>query len=453
MSSRSSDAASDTSAVTDADATAVASDSAPRLVVVGIGADGWDGLSPRAQASLRGAAVIYGSRRQLELLPTLSARIEPWRSPMSGHLAEVLCAPEPRIIHILASGDPMFHGVGSTVIRAVGAARVEVISAPSSVSLACARLGWDLATTRIVSAVTADPEVVIPELTDGHRVLVLSRDATTPARIVEILRQQGYQQSTVTVLEQLGGPAERISTYAGTAPITDTPGGEAVSAGPVLANVDPLNLVAIEVSGSVRSSVPGRDEAQFTSDGQITKSAVRALTVCALAPTAGQTLWDVGSGSGSVAIEWLRAEPATRAVSFEVRTDRAALIATNAHAHGVADRIDIRGAAPLAFADAAAPDTIFIGGGLTAELLTTAWEALTPGGRLVANTVTIENQNLIIDWDRIHPGTLRRLSIENAAPLGGFTVWRPALPVVQWIGEKPLTDDPSDHTPQPKESA
>ncbi|MGC4932292.1 precorrin-6y C5,15-methyltransferase (decarboxylating) subunit CbiE [Gordonia sp. DT30] len=405
----------------------------PGFVVVGIGADGWDGLSPRVRAELRSAAVILGSQRQLDLLPALPATTIDWRSPMSAHLDAVLtgapgAVPASPRVHLLASGDPMFHGLGATVVRAVGAERVEVFPAVSSASLACAHLGWDLAEVAVVSAVTADPEIILTEVTDGRRVLVLSRDASTPARVAELLAAHGFGDSTFTVLAQLGGPRQQVTA-------------SRVGSWDPGARVDPLNVIAVDCIGPRRSALPGRGEDGFDHDGQITKSTIRALTVCALAPAGRQTLWDIGSGSGAVAIEWLRADPGGRAVAFEQDQTRSARIVANARRHGVSSRIGLRGAAPAAFSDSATetdtPDAVFVGGGLDAALLAAAWAALRPGGRLVANAVTIESQSLLADWHRTHAGTLRRVAVDTAAPLGRYLAWRPALPIVTWAGTKP----------------
>lgn len=415
---------------------------APTYVIVGIGADGWDGLTIRARDELSGATVIFGSHRQLELLPALAATAIAWRSPMSAHLAALLAgdtddlAGTPPRIHLLASGDPMFHGLGATVVRQVGPENVEVLPAVSSVSLACAQLGWDLSEVAIVSAVTHDPEIVLTEISDRRRVLILSRDESTPARVAELLVAHGFGDSTCTVLEQLGGPAARVTSTR-------------AHAWDPRARIDRLNVIAVECVGPRRSSLPGRDEDEFDHDGQITKSTIRALTVCALAPVGPQTLWDIGSGSGSVAIEWLRADPAGHVVAFEKDHTRTERIVANARRHGVADRLEVRGAAPDALARACTPDAVFIGGGLDAEILHTAWSALRPGGRLVANAVTIESQGVLIEWHRDHSGQLRRLVVETAAPLGGFLTWRPALPIVCWVGDKPRGDRPRPPTNRP----
>ncbi|AZG44431.1 precorrin-6y C5,15-methyltransferase (decarboxylating) subunit CbiE [Gordonia insulae] len=394
-----------------------------RFVVIGVGADGWDGLGRRARDELTGADVVYGSARQLALLPELTAERRPWASPMSAHLARVLDDDRSGIVHILASGDPMFHGVGTSIVRAVGADRVHVIPTVSSATLACARLGWDLADVAIVTTVTRDVDSVGDAITDGRDLLVLSRDQDTPEQLAELLIANGFGWSAMTVLEQLGGPDERI--IRGVARTWAEPAG------------DPLNVVAISCVGPRRSRTPGRDDHEYDHDGQITKQPVRALTVSALAPSRRQLLWDIGSGSGSVAIEWLRAEATGRAIAFEQDATRSAQLLVNATRHGVHERLTVRGTAPEAFADTPDPDSIFIGGGLGEQLLTEAWAALPSGGRLVTNAVTLENQTLLAQWYGRQGGSLRRLSVETAAPLGTMTTWRPSLPIVQWAVDKP----------------
>ncbi|MFM9378013.1 precorrin-6y C5,15-methyltransferase (decarboxylating) subunit CbiE [Gordonia sp. VNK21] len=397
----------------------------PRFVVVGIGADGWDGLTAAAQDALSGAETIYGSARQLGLIAgRVGAELQPWRSPMSGHLADLLAQP-PAVgtVHLLASGDPMFHGLGASLIRRVGAERVSVLPAPSSASLAAARLGWDLAQTTVVSLVTAATETLLTELTDGARLLVLSKDGTGPGQIADLLRRHGFGGSTLTVLAGLGGPAE--SRTGGPAddyrdPSAPTP-----------------NIVAIEAHGPRCGRAPGRPDTEYASDGQLTKAQIRALTVCALAPAEGGLLWDVGAGSGSIGIEWLRLTRTGRAVAFEADPVRAERIAGNAAAHGVGDRLTVAGAAPDGFADAPAPDTVFIGGGLTAAVLDRCWTALGSGGRLVANAVTLQSQQLLAQAHHSHGGRLTRIALEHAAPLGGMTTWRPVLPIVQWEADTP----------------
>ncbi|WP_460724181.1 precorrin-6y C5,15-methyltransferase (decarboxylating) subunit CbiE [Nocardia heshunensis] len=400
------------------------------LVVIGIGADGWDGLGGPAQRELAACKVLLGSARQLALLPTSRARGErvEWPSPLVPALPGLLERYAGQRVAVLASGDPMFFGIGVTLTRLLGAQSLRVFPQPSSVSLACARLGWALQETPVVSAVGRPVETVLPELSDGRRVLVLSSDEYTPRQVVDLLVRNGFGRSAVTVLEQLGGLSERI--FGGTAAEWDRPIGDA------------LNVVAVDCVADPAAPrltrIPGLPDEVYGGDGQLTKAEVRALTVSALAPAPGELLWDVGGGSGTIAIEWCRTHPACRAVTFERMDSRRKQIAANAAALGVPG-VQVQGAAPASFEEATAvPDAIFIGGGLTQDSMFDAcWERLRPGGRLVAAAVTAESDALLLQLAGQHGGALRRMQIYRAEPLGGFTAWRPHLPVTQWSVVKP----------------
>ncbi|WP_395293364.1 precorrin-6y C5,15-methyltransferase (decarboxylating) subunit CbiE [Kitasatospora hibisci] len=407
----------------------------PPISVVGIGADGWPGLAGTSRATLREAEVVIGGPRQLALLPedeVAAARV-PWPSPLRPAVPGMLAEHAGRRIAVLASGDPMFHGIGRTLTETVGADRLRVLPHPSSVSYACARLGWPLEATEVVSLVGRPLETLALALHPGRRLLVLSADAGTPAAVAALLTARGHGAARLRVLEQLGGPGERQSD--GPADGWPHPPG------------DPLNLVAVELpaDGPRGSLVPGLPDAAYESDGQLTKRHVRAATLATLAPAPGELLWDVGGGSGSIAIEWLRAHRDNRAVSIERDRTRAERISGNAAALGVPRLQVVTGPAPAALAGLPTPDAVFVGGGLTAPgLLEACWAALPAGGRLVANTVTLESEALLTAWYRRHGGELLRIATAHAVPVGGFTGWRQAMPVTQWSAVKPhdLQHDP-----------
>ncbi|MFI2474454.1 precorrin-6y C5,15-methyltransferase (decarboxylating) subunit CbiE [Nocardia xishanensis] len=397
----------------------------PAIAVVGIGADGWDGLGAAARDAVAAAEILFGSARQLALVPMdLGGERRAWPSPLLPALPGLFAEHGSRRICVLASGDPMFYGIGVTLARLFGPAALRVLPQPSSASLACARLGWALADTPVVSAVGRPVAAVLPDLVDGRRLLVLSSDEHTPADIAKLLRDNGFSESTVTVLEQLGGREERVRSCAAASWELD-PG-------------DPLNIVAIDCAADAghlrRTRVPGLPDAVFGGDGQLTKAEVRTLTLSALAPAPGELLWDVGGGSGSIAIEWCRTHPACRAVTFERLERRRQQITANAAALGV-PQVEVRGEvlAELAMHEMATPDAIFVGGGVTqAGLLETCLAHLRHGGRLVANAVTAESESLLVTMAAERGGELRKFQIYRAEPLGGFTAWRPQLPVAQW---------------------
>lgn len=391
-----------------------------RVVVVGIGADGMPGMAPASADELRRASTIYGSSRQLDLLDdTVRGERREWPSPLLPALYAI--RDEPRgDVHILASGDPMLHGIGGSAIRMFGPDRVLVLPHVSSVTLACARLGWAVQDTEVISLVTAAPRLAVRR---GGRAVVLSRDETTPAALAEVLTDTGRGDSELTVLEQLGGPGERRRDATARAWAADPPG-----------DVDALNVVAVQYLPDDRQFQVLPDEA-FAHDGQITKQPMRAVTLAALAPRPEERLWDVGAGSGSIAIEWCRSGPGCRAVAFERDETRRRRIAENVAAHG-AD-VDVRGPAPDGFGDAEPPSAIFIGGGLTTPgLLDGCLAALPPGGRLVANAVTAESEAVLVQHYSQIGGTLRRYQHYRGEPVGTFTGWRPAMPVTQWAVTK-----------------
>ncbi|PWI41895.1 precorrin-6y C5,15-methyltransferase (decarboxylating) subunit CbiE [Streptomyces sp. ICBB 8177] len=399
------------------------------LTVVGIGADGWAGLTERARAELRRAQVLIGAGRQLGLLPPECAgeRVA-WPSPLRPAVPGLLAEHAGRRVAVLASGDPMFHGIGRTLAEVAGAERLRVLPHPSSVSHACARLGWPVERTEVVSLVGRPASGLHAALYDRRRLLVLSADAATPAEVARLLRERGFGASRMRVLEQLGGERERVLD--GTADAWPHPPG------------DPLNVIALECAAGADahplSLVPGLPDEAYEHDGQLTKRHVRAATLAALAPAPGELLWDVGAGSGSIGIEWMRAHGSCRAIAVERDPARAERVIRNADALGVPGLRLVTGPAPQALAGLPVPDAVFVGGGLTAPgLLAACWEALPPGGRLVANTVTLESEALLGQWYARHGGDLVRIAVAQAVPVGGFTGWRQAMPVTQWAVRKP----------------
>lgn len=395
------------------------------VTVAGIGADGWAGLSPPARDAIERAEVIIGGPRHLALLPdAVSGRRVPLPSRLPDGLPALIAAQASAAVVVLASGDPMFYGIGASLARLLGPGRLRVLPYPSSVSLAAARLGWPLSDTDVVSLVGRPAELLHPLLQPGRRLLALTARESAAADVRALLRARGFGASAVTVLADLGGPAERVD------PVGEDPGPHSR-----------LAVVAVECrldpGAAPLPRTPGLPDDAFEHDGQLTKREVRALALAALAPVPGQLLWDVGAGSGSVGIEWMRVHPASRAVAVEPRADRRVRIARNAAALGVPGLRLVAGSAPAALAGLDAPDAVFIGGGVTTPgVLDACWDALAPGGRLVANAVTIEGQAVLAGWHQRLGGTLTRIGVERAEGLGRMTAWRPALPVVQWSTQK-----------------
>ncbi|BBZ43858.1 precorrin-6y C5,15-methyltransferase (decarboxylating) subunit CbiE [Mycobacterium parmense] len=385
------------------------------IVVVGIGADGMAGLSAASRSELRHAAVIYGSKRQLdELDDTVEAPRRQWPSPMLPALHRLLDE-HTGDVHVVASGDPLLHGIGGTLIRLYGADRVRVLPHVSSVTLACARMGWNVHDTEVISLVTAAPHTAVRR---GGRAIVLCQGGHTPRELAVLLAAHGRGDSQLSILENLGGPTEHRRDGTARQWAENAP-----------SDVDDLNVLAIRYLPDVRASAPPDDA--FAHDGQITKHGIRAVTLAALAPRPGERLWDVGAGSGSISVAWCLAWRDCRATAFERDDHRRANVHANAVAFGVS--IDARGDAPAGFDGAESPSAIFIGGGLTQPgLLDACLDALPPGGRLVVNAVTVESESAVAQAYSRFGGRLRRYQHYHGAPLGDFTGWRPQHPVTQW---------------------
>ena len=399
----------------------------PWLTVVGIGEDGFKGLGRNARHALLRATRIIGGQRQLDLLPVcIRGERQLWPSPFS---LEPVLARHGEPVCVLASGDPMFYGVGASLARQVAAEELLILPAPSSVSLAAARLGWPLQEVVTLSVVARPLAALNAHLASGVRVLVLSNDGRSPAAIASLLVESGFGPSRLSVFEHLGGADEQR---------IDAPAQSWEHA-----SVADLNVVAIDCLADANtprlSRLAGLPDSAFKHDGQLTKRDVRAMTLARLAPMPGELLWDVGAGSGSIGIEWMRAHPSCRALAIEADAGRQGLIEHNRDALGVPGLQLIRGKAPDVLHGLEAPDAIFIGGGVTRDgVLDTCWQQLRPGGRLVANAVTLQSEMTLMAWRAQHGGELTRIHVAQAQPLGEFDTWRQALPITLLDVVKPL---------------
>lgn len=391
----------------------------PWLTIVGIGEDGLDGLSSAARRALDDAALIAGAPRHLALLPALKAECLRWPVPFEEGIPALL-ARRGKPTVMLASGDPFWFGAGTNITRQLEPHEWTAHPAPSAFALAAARLGWPLQHIECHGLHAAPLTRLRPSLVPGRRAILLLRDGPAVGMLAAYLTEQGFGASALHVLEALGGPRERIRQC-----LAETPGFDDI-AHPV--------AVGLSVAGEGRTlpCASGLDDGWFGHDGQITKRPARALTLSALAPRPGETLWDIGAGSGSVAIEWLLAHPSTAALAFEAVPERAARARANALALG-ADRLTvIEGKAPEILNGRPRPDAIFIGGGLSDALLETLFGLPGGPGRLVANAVTLESEALLAQWHARKGGDLLRIELAQAAPLGTRRGWRPAYPLVQW---------------------
>lgn len=389
----------------------------PWLSLIGIGEDGLSGLTAASRAALDEADIVFGGPRHLALAE-VGARGRPWPLPFS--VAPVL-EQRGRKVAVLASGDPFWFGVGGTLAAHLEPSDWCAFPAPSTFSLIAARLGWRLEDTVCLGLHAAPFSRLRTHLSEGARLICLVRDGAAVRALGTWLEETGFGASEAYVCAAMGGPDEHV-VRCSAAELAHAQAGSLVA-------------VALDVRGGpgpIRAS--GLPDDAFSHDGQITKRPIRALTLCALAPRRGEHLWDIGSGSGSIAIEWLLATgPDGRAIAIEPRADRAATIAANARAFGVEDCLHlVEGKAPEALAGLPLPQAVFIGGGGSAPLLEALWSLVPPGTRIVANGVTLETEALFADWSARHGGTLMRIELAQAQPLGGMRGWTPARPIVQW---------------------
>ncbi len=398
----------------------------PWLHIIGLGEDGLDGLSTVSRALIGSAELIVGGARHLALIGESKAEKMAWRQPLADTMPDLLRW-RGRHVVVLATGDPLCYGIGNQLLRHVPLAELRIIPAPSAYALAGARLGWDAAEIDRVTVHGRPLETLRRYFAPNAKLLVLAHDGSTPAEAARLLVEAGYGESAVTVFDHMGGDKER--RVDGTAADWHEPRGT------------DFNTIAIHCIAGPRAKrfrgAAGLPDHAFESDGTITKREVRAVTLAMLGPHPGAVLWDVGAGAGSIAIEWLLLEPRAEAIAIEREPARIALIARNAEALGTPELEIEPGEAPAVLEGLPDPDAVFIGGGLSApELIETCYERLKPGGRLVANAVTLEAEATLIRARERLGGTLARLAISRAEALGPFSAWRSLMPVTQYAVTK-----------------
>ncbi|UWQ22312.1 precorrin-6y C5,15-methyltransferase (decarboxylating) subunit CbiE [Jannaschia sp. W003] len=393
---------------------------APWLHIVGIGEDGMAGLAPAARAVVEAAEVIVGGDRHHVLSDAVEARRIAWPHPFDALIEKLESLRGQRVV-VLATGDPLWFSVGARIGRAIPPSQIAYHPQLSAFQLAAARMGWSMADVETLTVHGRPVEQMIAFIQPSARLLILTTGAQTPAQIAKFLADRGFGASPMTVLANMGGDAERRFDATADGWSHEVPA---------------FNTLAVECvaapDAALLPRVPGLDDALFRSDGTMTKREVRAATLAKLMPMRGALLWDIGTGSGSVAIEWMRAARSAHAIALEPRPDRRAMAAENALALG-APRLDLRdGEAPEALESLPSPDAVFIGGGLSEAVADAALAALRPLGRLVANAVTLESEAILLSLHARHGGDLVRLSVERAEPVGRYRGWRPSMAVTQW---------------------
>lgn len=390
------------------------------LHIVGIGEDGMDRLLPATRAVVEAAEVIVGGDRHHRLSEAVTAERVAWPSPFDA-LIDLLMSFKGRRVVVLATGDPLWFSVGARIGRAIDPAEITYHPQVSAFQLASARMGWSVADVETLTVHGRPVEQMIAFIQPQARLLILTTGAETPAKIAAFLTERGFGKSRMTVLAAMGGKDEArfdgvAESWAHEVPAFNTLAVDCVAA----------------PDAALLPRVPGLADALFEHDGTMTKQEVRAVTLSKLMPMRGALLWDIGTGCGSVAVEWMRGARYARAVGIEPRADRRAMAAANALALGVPTLELIDGYVPEALEGLEAPDAVFIGGGLSREVFEAAWAALRPLGRLVCNAVTLESEALLLELHKEFGGELVKIGVARAEPVGRLTGWRPLMPVTQW---------------------
>ncbi|MEN8839884.1 MAG: precorrin-6y C5,15-methyltransferase (decarboxylating) subunit CbiE [Octadecabacter sp.] len=393
---------------------------APWLHIVGIGEDGMDGLTPATRAVVEAAEVIVGGDRHHTLSANPDAERIAWPSPFDAMIETLENLKGKRAV-VLVTGDPLWFSVGARIGRMIPADQLVYHPQLSAFQLASARMGWSLADVETLTVHGRPVEQMIAFIQPDQKLIVLTTGAETPEQIAKFLTDRGFGTSKMTVLAAMGGAREE--RFDGTAHDWNH-------------TVPAFNTLCIDCiaapDAALLPRVPGLADSLFVSDGTMTKQEVRAATLAKLMPMRGALLWDIGTGCGSVAIEWMRAARYARAIGIEPRADRRDMAAQNALALGAPKLELIDGTVPYALNGLDAPDAVFIGGGLSRETFEAAWAAVRPLGRVVANAVTLESEATLISLHKTYGGDLVKIQTHRAEPVGNLTGWRPSMPVTQW---------------------
>lgn len=396
-----------------------------KLSIIGINEKGIEQLCLTSQQRIQRANLVIGGKRHLALVSSLiQGQKEVWENPINLSLEKVL-QHKPNPVVILASGDPFWYGIGPLAIHSLQPDEWESFPAISSYTLACNKLGWHGQNIQTVSLCGRPLETLRPALTPYRRLFILSANEQTPHLVQEKFKEWQITYKNFYVLEALGGPNENIRHFTQNDYLPN--------------DIHPLNIIAVELDNfTPLPFTHGREDHWFENDGQLTKQTIRSSSLSALQPYPEALLWDIGTGSGSIAVEWMLTHPTCKAIAIEPQSDRAHRAKENAIRLGVPALQIIAGKAPEALQNLPRPDAIFIGGGLTSPaLLETVWNALRPLGRLVINSVTTEGDRLLFQAQQEWGGQITRLSVEHYEALGKYHGFKPTRAITQYVVQKP----------------
>jgi precorrin-6Y C5,15-methyltransferase (decarboxylating) len=295
----------------------------PWLCVIGIGEDGFAGLPPVARTLVDTAEVLIGGERHLAMVPASGAERLAWPSPLSA-LVERIPAMRGRRVCVLATGDPLLFGIGSTLLRHLEPQEMTILPGVSAFALAASRVKWPLEQVEMLNLQGRPVEMLALSAYPGARLLILSHDRRSPPVVAAWLVAHGFGESRMTALSHMGGVKEERR--------------EAL-AKDWCGEVPDFHTLAVEcVAGADARWWPrtaGLPDDAFEHDGKLTKREFRALALAKLMPHPGALLWDIGAGCGSIGIEWMRAAQHAAAIALEPRADRRAMAARNAASLGV----------------------------------------------------------------------------------------------------------------------
>ncbi|MFQ3361058.1 MAG: precorrin-6y C5,15-methyltransferase (decarboxylating) subunit CbiE [Alphaproteobacteria bacterium] len=401
----------------------------PWLTIIGIGDNGLEGLSEKSISKINNAEYVFGGERHLSFIPDNGIKKILWKNPIKNSVDHIMSL-KPRPVCVLSSGNPLWHGIGSTLLKYISIDEMLIYPSPSVFSLACAKIGWDSNDVEAVSLHTNPVSFIEKYLQPSVKLFLLTRDSKTPIEVADYLNKRGFNKSKFIIFENLGGVNENI-----TRTTVESFG---------LKDISRLNVICIEciadTDANYYSCIPGLPNEIFNNDGQITKREIRAATIAKLTPFKDDLLWDIGAGSGSVSIEWMRSSKNLKAIAIECDSHRVEFLKKNAIELGVPNLEIIQGRAPDILAGLKKPNAIFIGGGLSGDngiaIIEKSINSLLPNGRLVINAVTIETEILLINNYKKYGGDLTRIAVSKIKKVGSSNAWDDYMPVVQWSYHK-----------------